>query len=131
MQQLLYRSIAADGLGSDAVFEIVETSARNNPAREVTGFLVRSGDVFLQLVEGPTASLDELLAVLAHDPRHHSIEVLVREEINQRSFPRWRMERVGTDQPSVAALLERLDAAKVVPAAAAHIRGFFDARKAA
>ena len=131
MQQLLYRSIAADVLGPDAVFEIIETSARNNPARDVTGFLIQSDGVFLQLVEGPAASLDELLEVLARDPRHHSIEILVREDIAQRSFPRWRMERVGTSQASVTALLDRLNAARPVPAAEAHVRSFLAARRAA
>ena len=131
MQQLLYRSIAADGLGPDVIFEIIETSARNNPARDVTGFLVQSNGAFLQLVEGPAASLDELLDVLACDPRHHSIKVLVREDIAQRSFPRWRMERVGASQASTTALLHRRDSARLVPEAETQVRSFLAARQAA
>ena len=126
MQQLLYRSIAADGLGPDVIFEIIETSAR-----DVTGFLVQSNGAFLQLVEGPAASLDELLDVLACDPRHHSIEVLVREDIAQRSFPRWRMERVGASQASTTALLHRRDSARLVPEAETQVRSFLAARQAA
>ena len=40
MERLVYRSIAAPDLESAAIFEIVETSARKNPSREITGFLI-------------------------------------------------------------------------------------------
>ena len=61
MQQLIYVSYASDDFQSGDVFKIIETSARNNPTRDVTGFLVYAHDTFVQFVEGPAASLDALL----------------------------------------------------------------------
>lgn len=94
MERLVYRSTAARDLESDAVFKIIETSARKNPGREITGFLIFNGRAFLQLVEGPPDQLDALLHDLAGDPRHHSIEVLDRSEAAERWFPNWRMKRL-------------------------------------
>ena len=54
-----------------------------------------------EIVEGEPAAIDSLVARLEADPRHHSIQVLHRQEIGERSFPRWRMERVRIANGSV------------------------------
>ncbi len=96
MEQLLYTSTATARFAADDVFNIVMTSARNNPDREVTGFLVFADGAFLQLVEGPKERLDELLDVLSRDPRHRDITVNSRRSVQTRSFPNWRMQRIDT-----------------------------------
>lgn len=98
MHQIIYTSTARPGLLQEDVFRIVEQSARNNPSAEITGFLLFRKDKFLQLVEGPLMALETLLARLGLDDRHSNIEVLSRMPIAQRSFPRWRMRRVGGDR---------------------------------
>ena len=106
MLQLLYRSRAAQEISPGAVFKIIETSARKNPAREITGFLVHSRDHFLQLVEGPQASIEALLDTLRQDDRHCDLEVLVTEPIDKRCFPNWRMQRINAAPASQAALVK-------------------------
>lgn len=93
MEQIVYTSRASKGATSADLFKIIEVSARNNPAREVTGFLVATGSEFLQLVEGPTEGLEELLTVLKRDPRHCDIHILLRDAIQKRHFPAWKMQR--------------------------------------
>lgn len=95
MHQLIYVSEARSELGSEEVFRIIEQSSRNNPRANITGFLIFSGGRFLQLVEGPAEALDALVATVERDPRHHSFQVLARRPVHERSFPRWRMKRVG------------------------------------
>lgn len=97
LHQVIYTSAARPGLPHDEVFRIIEQSARNNPSGDITGFLLFRGGRFLQLVEGPLMALEMLLAKLAHDERHHELHVLSRLPIAQRSFPRWRMRRVGVE----------------------------------
>lgn len=108
MHQLVYVSKAAPHIASEDVFRIIEQSARNNPSADITGFLIFRDGHFLQMVEGPLMSLDGLLRVLAHDPRHHSIRVLSREPIEERAFPKWRMRRVGSSGEAAAQLEESL-----------------------
>ncbi len=95
MDRILYTSRASADLPSDDVFRIIETSARNNPSRDVTGFLIFHQGRFLQLVEGEGQALDELLEVLKRDPRHSDLTVHYREPATHRCFPNWRMRRLG------------------------------------
>lgn len=93
MEQIVYTSRASENVTSADLFNIIEISARNNPDREVTGFLVAKGNDFLQLVEGPTDRLEELLTVLKRDRRHRDIHILLRDPIHTRNFPSWKMQR--------------------------------------
>lgn len=96
MQQLAYISTATSGMDSGEVFRIVETSARRNPSRDITGFLIFDGQEFLQVVEGPEKELDSLLDALRRDERHGNIRVIDRSTLTQRRFERWRMKRIVT-----------------------------------
>lgn len=96
MERLIYTSEASDMLSGDEVFEIVEASARNNAKRDISGFLIFKDGRFLQLIEGETDSLEELMQVLQRDPRHHSIRTVKRTVANQREFDGWRMRRFNS-----------------------------------
>lgn len=104
MHQLIYTSEARPGLSQEDVFRIVEQSARNNPSGDITGFLLFQRGRFLQLIEGPLMALEMLLAQLAQDDRHTNLEVLSRLPIAERSFPRWRMRRVGVENDAIEEL---------------------------
>lgn len=104
MHQLIYTSEARAGLSQEDVFRIVEQSARNNPSADITGFLVFQRGRFLQLIEGPLMALEMLMAQLAQDDRHGGLKVLSRAPISDRSFPRWRMRRVGVEMNAVEEL---------------------------
>lgn len=108
MHQLIYTSEARQDLMPDDLFRIVEQSARNNPSADITGFLIYRNGRFLQFLEGPLMSLETLLAQLAADDRHRSLQVVGRLPIAERSFPRWRMRRVGEEGDALAALEEAL-----------------------
>ncbi|WP_100260096.1 BLUF domain-containing protein [Qipengyuania seohaensis] len=94
MHRIVYSSIASKGTNTPDVFEIVDVSARNNPQRSVTGFLLYDADRFLQMIEGPALALQALLEDLEADPRHHSIEVLHRSATDERWFPDWEMKQL-------------------------------------
>lgn len=113
MEQVLYSSVAREGLGSDEVFSIIETASRLNPQRDITGFLIFRDGRFLQLVEGPGSELDRLIDDLLDDPRHHSLEVLERKQAGARCFPNWRMKRVSpsTEQSVLGTIREGLSTA--------------------
>lgn len=114
MQQLAYVSTATSGIDSGEVFRLVETSARRNPSRDITGFLIFDGREFLQVVEGPEEELDRLLGALRRDERHRDIRVIDRSPITHRRFERWRMKRIATggadaeDQEILARLSEQV-----------------------
>ena len=94
MHRIVYSSIASKGTNTPDVFEIVDVSARNNPQRSVTGFLLYDADRFLQMIEGPALALQALLEDLEADPRHHTIEVRHRSVADERWFPDWEMKHL-------------------------------------
>ncbi len=95
---LVYCSRAAPGIDEEAVDRILVTARRANPTLGITGLLVFGGELFFQWLEGPPPAVQGLMQKLADDPRHHSIVVLSRsEEVRDRLFPDWSMERVDTD----------------------------------
>lgn len=93
LSQYLYIS-TAPSLSRREVESILESSARNNPTRGVTGLLLYNGRNFLQLLEGEEAELVELMLRIAHDPRHSGVSLLERRPIDSRACPDWAMKRV-------------------------------------
>jgi len=84
----------APSLSHEEVEAILSSSARNNPARGITGLLLYNGRNFLQLLEGEEVELIDLMVHISHDPRHVGVSMLDRKGIERRSCPDWAMKRV-------------------------------------
>lgn len=93
LTQYLYISTAPT-LPREEVDAILATSARNNPARGITGLLLFNGRNFLQLLEGEEGAVAELMDTITADPRHAGVSVLDRRTIAARVCPDWAMKRV-------------------------------------
>ena len=93
LSQYLYISTAPT-LGREDVDAILATSARNNPARGITGLLLFNGRNFLQLIEGEESEVAALMERITADPRHSGVSVLDHRTIAARTCPDWAMKRV-------------------------------------
>jgi hypothetical protein len=90
--QLVYISRAVLPVVSPLdVVDILDQAARRNPDRRITGVLTYVDDRFVQLIEGPTVALDELMETIRSDPRHTDIDVLDRVTVSHRAFAEWAM----------------------------------------
>lgn len=88
--RLIYRS-QPFGFESAMLASILSAARRNNPQWEITGALVCRHDVYLQLIEGPSASIEALYSRILNDDRHTDIRLLLEEEMGERLFPAWSM----------------------------------------
>jgi hypothetical protein len=88
---LAYLSSATRLMDREALTELVEHSARNNAARQITGMLCYHDGSFLQFLEGPAEEVDTLLAVIARDRRHIDLIEMYRKPIAARTFADWSM----------------------------------------
>jgi len=87
-----------DCLGDDA--------AEKNRGLDVTGILMASGGLFYQVLEGPTAAVDELYATIVDDERHTDLLQLRNEtEIDGRLFPEWSMKTFDLEAATHVRLL--------------------------
>jgi len=92
----VYCSRASLGIDEPAVDRIIASAHRLNPGRGITGLLVFGSGIFFQWIEGPRDNVLELMATLKADARHRDMVTLEEsEEVRERLFPDWSMERVS------------------------------------
>ena len=119
LYQTVYCSRAADGVGEADVDRIIASAQRRNPACGVTGLLVFGSGLFFQWLEGPRAGVALVMGLIRNDARHRGIVTLSEsEEVRERLFPEWTMERVSTDDLR-AVLVDALDQVEDPSSAAA------------
>ena len=91
MRCIVYISMETRHLCREDITEILRVSRMKNTVRGITGVLMYYDGLFLQVLEGEAARLDELLETLRHDRRHHEVRVLLDETIGERHFADWSM----------------------------------------
>lgn len=73
--------------------DIQAVSVAYNSTHDITGALISTTDYFIQLLEGPASSIDEVMARILADPRHNEVRIVRRCEVEARLLPTWRMAR--------------------------------------
>lgn len=89
--ELVYLSTAARTFGVTELRELLGKARRKNRTLDLTGLLLHADGSFLQVLEGPAPSVDEIFAHIERDPRHRNVVVVSRRTIEVRTFPSWRM----------------------------------------
>lgn len=99
MIQVSYLSRAAGPMSAEQLLALLLQSRTDNAARGVTGMLLYGNETFLQVLEGDDSIVDDLVARISKDSRHHGIQVLSRTPVLHRQYSDWTMgfERV-TDE---------------------------------
>jgi hypothetical protein len=94
MNRLVYLSrirSTAGQLEPGLIAEILRVSVERNQTCGVTGALLALDGWFVQLIEGPAASVDATFERIARDTRHGFVKVLDRQAVSQRLFGDWSM----------------------------------------
>ncbi|MFK7743806.1 MAG: BLUF domain-containing protein [Roseobacter sp.] len=86
--------------------DILEVSQRNNAKDNLSGFLHREGDTFLQFLEGPKTALYARLAQIGRDTRHGRFKILQHGPATTRMLPDWQMGFLGSEQMTLSHLLD-------------------------
>ena len=102
VHRLLYRS-DIDLVGSAAdiqhqVGEIVRFSQARNAAAGLTGALLLTRGVFVQVLEGPLCAIEAAFERICCDLRHRRVELLELVQAEDRVFGAWSMARISADQ---------------------------------
>lgn len=74
---------------------IVSGSITRNIGLAVRGVLIFTEGHFAQLLEGPEAGVDELMASIERDRRHEQVTVIERKPIDGYRFPDWGLAYWG------------------------------------
>jgi hypothetical protein len=105
--QLIYSSDAACDIDQE-IDLIMAASTRNNPQQGITGLLVYSDDIFLQVLEGEEKTVQACYERIRQDPRHTDCDVVHSHAVSKRSFPKWAMaaRRLPSDLESRQAVAD-------------------------
>lgn len=97
MIQLVYISAARFDFTADDLRALLATARVNNQRLDVTGMLLYHERSFIQALEGDEAAVMGLYERIARDPRHGSVEILLKGRIQKRNFGAWRMGFFNAD----------------------------------
>jgi len=105
-KRITYVSHFSKPMNERELSSLGETAAEKNHRLGITGFLMVSGGLFYQVLEGPEENVDELYAAIAADDRHTDLLLLrVEEDVAGRLFPDWSMKTINLDAASHVRLL--------------------------
>lgn len=91
MLSIVYSSTATTPFTEDDLADLLALSRAKNESLDLTGLLMHRDGHFLQLLEGPYDTVRERMAVIAGDPRHDNVTILLEEVVGTRHFPDWTM----------------------------------------
>ena len=104
--RLLYASRSAQPIDGDLIESILAQSRNHNPSLGITGILCQGGDMFMQVLEGGRAAVNELYNQIVRDERHRDVAVLHYEEVTERRFAGWTMGQVNLTKVNPSTLLK-------------------------
>lgn len=104
--RLLYVSKAIDDDANSHTEAILAASRSHNVSNGITGILCYGGGIFLQVIEGGRAQVNELYNALVQDHRHKDVVLLHYEEITQRRFSGWTMGQVNLAKLNASIVLK-------------------------
>ena len=82
----VYISRAAPGLTLDDVRALIFEARGFNAINGITGLLTYDRRGFVQAIEGTGEAIDELIAAIRRDPRHHDMDVILDAPVSAQQF---------------------------------------------
>ncbi len=90
-KQIVYTSQPTRSFSNDDLAGLLSGARQHNQDHNITGFLLYDGREFVQLLEGPAAEIEALLARIKADKRHDNVQVIVDTEEDTTYFAEWSM----------------------------------------
>ncbi|RZK32349.1 MAG: BLUF domain-containing protein [Hymenobacter sp.] len=91
LHHIIYLSKASQPLSDEQLIALLTQAREANARANITGALVYGDGQFMQIIEGPEATLAMLYAKLLQDGRHGQVFKFADKPIAQRSFADWSM----------------------------------------
>lgn len=90
MYQLVYISEVSDNFNPNdfekGIDQIWRRSTIANNRNDISGILLYLGTHFVQLIEGESEQVLKLFRKISKDPRHKNIQVVIKQEVSERTF---------------------------------------------
>ena len=105
MIELVYVSKTQKRFNADELKAMLSVFRKNNQAKKITGLFLYDGyGTFIQVLEGHSDVVMPLYEKISHDTRHSRVNLLGKNEIQERNFPDWRMGFKNLEQSPITEL---------------------------
>jgi hypothetical protein len=94
MFQLIYASTPTVKFSFGQLKELAESASNSNNKKVITGLLVYGNGHFMQVLEGPQDTINEVYLKIAQDKRHTDLRILDYSSILSKKFNQWGMGSV-------------------------------------
>ena len=103
LTRLLYVSKPVGPITTHVTASLLENSRVSNKKSEITGVLCQGSGIYMQVLEGERTAVNALYSRIIADTRHHQVELLSFEDVDQRRYGQWSMALVqlSVDDPMV------------------------------
>jgi hypothetical protein len=88
---LAYVSRQSHILGEEDISALLQKCRTNNAQQDITGMLIYFDGTFVQYLEGPEATLNQLYTKISKDKRHQDVILLLDGKTDKREFADWSM----------------------------------------
>jgi hypothetical protein len=86
-ERIVYVSRAGGTMGLAELYAIIRAAHARNGADGISGALIFLDGWFAQLIEGPAAAVQACYGRIGRDPRHHAVDLRLRERAHCPLLP--------------------------------------------
>lgn len=99
LKRIKYVSRFARSLEVGDVEKLAAKAAKKNEQLGLTGMLVTTGRLFLQVLEGPSEQVNRMYELILQDKRHTDVLLLsAQDNVPERLFPDWHMPIINLEK---------------------------------
>lgn len=91
---IVYLSEATVDFNQEDTLKLVQDARKNNEILGVTGYLCQFRGRFIQYIEAPATTLNDLYSRIQADERHKILYHAEAAKFTHRRFPRWGMRMI-------------------------------------
>jgi hypothetical protein len=102
IRRIVYTSQASEQFSKRDLLDLLHESHTFNIIDNVTGVLMHRKGNFLQVFEGESEAVGNLLTRILKDPRHNEVKIITDSAVDSRLFSNWAMGCANFDEPELS-----------------------------
>ncbi|QXP59637.1 BLUF domain-containing protein [Olleya sp. HaHaR_3_96] len=101
-RRIIYTSQSTKQFNKRDLLDLLHDSRAFNTMDNISGVLMHKNGLFLQIIEGKSKDLENLIERLRRDTRHNNLKIIDDQSIEDRTFANWSMGCADFDDPTLS-----------------------------
>ncbi|MFT4683655.1 MAG: hypothetical protein ACI8RP_000076 [Urechidicola sp.] len=102
LRRIAYTSQSLEQFSKRDLLNLLHDARAFNKIDNITGVLMHRKGNFLQVFEGESETVGDLLTRILNDPRHNKIKIMLDASVDRRLFSNWAMGCADFDKPELS-----------------------------